>query len=161
MWVLVKWCSYIISWRYWMQLFLVDNLFRVYQSVSGTLGCLFWNNQNVRLGVRDCKQYKVYLWLLCFFPTFLFIPSFSVPHLLAGRWEMSLWYETLFIEWSDLFCLHAIHLFSPPWQFSLGTWFNIGQNAICIYISFFIRPGSLSPLKTLRIWWESVAANLK
>lgn len=26
-----------------------------------------------------------------------------------------------------------------PWQFSLPTVFTIGQNAICIYISFFIR----------------------
>lgn len=75
-------------------------------------------------------------------------------------WEMSLWYETLFIEWSDLFCLHIIHL-SPPWQFSLSTGFNIGQNAICIYISFFIRPSPLSTLKTLGIWRKSVAANLK
>lgn len=82
-----------------------------------------------------------------------------VPHLLAGRWEMSLWYETLFIEWSDLFCLHTIH--PSTLQFSLGAGFNIGQNAICIYISFFIRPGPLSPLKTLGIWRKSVAANLK
>lgn len=72
-----------------------------------------------------------------------------------------LWVETLFIEWSDLFCLHPIHLFSLSWQFSLGTGFNIGQNAICIYISFFIRPGPLCPQKTLGIWRKPVAANLK
>lgn len=31
----------------------------------------------------------------------------------------------------------------PPWQFSLGCEFNIVQNRICIYISFFIRSGQL------------------
>lgn len=117
-------------------------------SVSGKTGSVFRNYQNVRDALRDRKQY---IYSCVAFSFFFCIPSPTVPHLLADRWEMTLWYETLFIEWSDLFCLHTIHLFSPPWQFSLGSGFNIGQNAICIYISFFIRPCCLSPLKTLRI----------
>lgn len=85
----------------------------------------------------------------------------SVLQLRAVRLEAGLWYEILFINRSDLFWPHIINLFSAPWQFSLGTRFNIGQDAICIYISFFIRPCSLSRLKTLRIWQKLLAVNLK
>lgn len=130
-----------MSWGFWMRLVLADNLSSVYLSVLRTQRSMLPNSQNVRHAVRDCNDIK-YIWL------FYFSSLLSVSPV---GWQMSLWYETLFIEWSDLFCLHTIHLLSPPWQFSLGTGFNIVQNAICIYISFFIRPCSLSPLKTLRI----------
>lgn len=42
-----------------------------------------------------------------------------------------------------------------PWQFSLPTVFTIGQNAICIYISFFIR--SRPPnIKNVAEMWQTI-----
>lgn len=140
--------SLIMSWGCWTWLVSVDNLLKCFFFLFQTQSFLLWNNQNVRSAIRHCKQWRC----TCFWGP-LSPPLLCLTCWLAdGRWVCG--EETLFIEWSDLFCLHPIHLSSPPWQFSLGTGFNMGQNAICIYISFFIRPGPLSPLKILGIWGE-------
>lgn len=61
MWVLAERCSFIISGRDRMQLFLVDNLSSVYLSPSGKMGSLFRNYQNVKDALRDHKQHKKYI----------------------------------------------------------------------------------------------------
>lgn len=46
-------------------------------------------------------------------------------------------------------------LLPHPWQFSLPTVFTIGQNAICIYISFFIRSW-VPNIKNLAEMWQTI-----
>lgn len=71
---------------------------------------------------------------------FVFSSPPWMPPVLAGRRARS---TELYLS-SDLtyFAVHHPSL-PPPWQFSLGCEFNIVQNRICIYISFFNRSGRL------------------
>lgn len=165
-WVLVKCCSFITSWRYWLQLLLFDSIWgtgvfilkqpkcqEMLPEITSNIKHVQYSTYNICMSIYT----YVYVHPLLFSPLCLFL----LPLFMQADVRCVFGMEQYYIERSDLFRLHTIHLFSSPWQFSLGTGFNIGQNAICIYISFFIRLCSLSPLKTLRIWWKSVAANFK
>lgn len=158
---LIKCCSSIMSWGYWMQLFLVDNLLSLHPSASATGGCLSETTKMSDMPSEMANKIKCICirWLWCSFFLSLDAPLCSSP---VG-WQMG----NEFVVWNSIYRViwpilptHHPSLLSTL-QFSLGAGFNIGQNAICIYISFFIRPGPLSPLKTLGIWRKSVAANLK
>ena len=133
-------------------------------SFRDTWDPLFPNDQNTKISqthlevANNIKCVSIYIYICVSVYVCNCFPLCLTCWIADVRWVRGM---KLFIEWSDPFFPHTIHLSSPPWQFSLGTGFNIGQNAICIYISFFIRPCSLSPLKTLGIWRKSVAANLK
>lgn len=161
MWALIRCCSSIMSWGYWMQLFLVDNLLSLHPSASATGGCLSETTKMSDMPSEMANKIKcICIWWLWFsFFLSLHPPLCSSP---VG-WQMGdefvVWNSIYRVIWPILPTHHPSLL--STLQFSLGSGFNIGQNAICIYISFFIRPGPLSPLKTLGIWRKSVAANLK